>query len=67
VRFGAGARADVEPAAGTVLDHEWLAVFPLQLVGQEAGKNVAAASGCERNDDSHRSCRPALRRRWLRR
>jgi hypothetical protein len=41
--------------------------FRCSFVGQQAGENVAAAAGRQRNDDPHRARRPALRRRRLRR
>jgi hypothetical protein len=61
--LGAGARADVEPAAGPVLDDEGLAETLLQLFSHEPREHVAAAAGTERDDDLHRARRPLLRRR----
>ena len=65
--LGAGARADVEPAAGPVLDHEGLAETLLQFLGHQPREHVAAAAGTERDDDLHRPRRPVLRRRSRRR
>src|SRR5262245_42721011 len=56
----AGARPDIERAAGPVLDHDRLTQRLLQFVRERAGEDVSPAAGAERNDDPDGSRRIVL-------
>jgi hypothetical protein len=58
-----GLYGDDAVTAGTVVDHDRLAPFLLQLFLDQPRADIGAGARPERNDPAHRALRPALRLR----